>query len=523
MKRVVLLAVSLILPALAAAQVPPPPPPAPPAPPAMAVPVQVPAPAAVPDLPPMPRVVVAPTVLDRADFDDYVRSAIDAARRIDVDAVRAAAEQGARTVDMQAVREATEQAREAAEQARADAMRMREVMPEFRYDFHYDLQNRPVMAGMAMQDSENSSYSSGLSLLQNRQYDQAIIRFDRAIAQKGTHADGAWYWKAFAQYKSGKTEDAIASINALRKDFPQSRYLEDAKKLEADVRKPRPETIDDDDIKLLAIQGIQNSDPVKAAQLAENLLSATNSLAVKRRALYILALSDQPRAHELLLNYAKGTGNPDLQREAINYLATRRTKQPTTSNDLKQIYESTTDPAIKRTIIDAYRTTGDKPALISVVSTTGAPVEIRQQAVRNLTDLAVPQDLWALYQKEDNKDLRMSMTRAFSSMGAVDQLLQIAKSDKDPEVRRQAVRSLGNQKVEKTGTTLVDMYGTETDKDNKMAIISALANQNNDTALVAIARKETKDVELKRELVRRIAEMSRTSKVAADYLLEVIK
>ena len=117
----------------------------------------------------------------------------------------------------------------------------------------------------------------------------------------------------------------------------------------------------------------------------------------------------------------------------------------------------------------------------------------------------------------------MSMTRAFSSMGAVDQLLQIAKSDKDPEVRRQAVRSLGNQKVEKTGATLVDMYGTETDKDNKMAIISALGNQNNDTGLVTLARKETKDLELKREIVRRLAEMSRTSKVAADYLLEVIK
>jgi HEAT repeat protein len=293
--------------------------------------------------------------------------------------------------------------------------------------------------------------------------------------------------------------------------------------LEADVRKPRPEAIDDDEIKLLAIQGIQNSDPVKAAQLATTLLSGTNSLRVKKQALYILALSDQPSAHDELLKYAKGAGNPDLQREAINYLATRRTKQPTTSAELKQIYESTPDPAIKRTIIDAYRTTGDKPALITLASTSGAPIEIRQQAVRNLTDIAVPQDLWALYQKEENKDLRMSMTRAFSSMGAVDQLLQIAKSDKDPEVRRQAVRSLGNQKVEKTGATLVEMYGSETDKDNKMAIISALGNQNNDTGLVTLARKETKDLELKREIVRRLAEMSRTSKVAADYLLEVIK
>ena len=54
-------------------------------------------------------------------------------------------------------------------------------------------------------------------------------------------------------------------------------------------------------------------------------------------------------------------------------------------------------------------------------------------------------------------------------------------------------------------------------------MISALGNQNNAEGLVAIARKETKDLELKREIVRRLAEMAPTSKVAADYLMEVIK
>ncbi|MFI5179177.1 MAG: HEAT repeat domain-containing protein, partial [Vicinamibacterales bacterium] len=361
-----------------------------------------------------------------------------------------------------------------------------------------------------------------LSLLGQRQFDQAIVRFDRTISQKGAHADGALYWKAFAQYKLGKSEDALAAIAALRKDFPQSRYLNDAKVLEADVKKPPVGMIDDDDIKLLAIQGIQNSDPVRAAQLAEKLLASTNSLPVKRRALYILALSDQPSAHDLLLSYAKGSGNPDLQKEAINYLATRRGKQPTTAADLRQIYESTTDPTIKRAIIDAYRTTGDKTSLMTIAA-SGASIDLRQHAVSNLADLAAPQELWTLYQKEQDKDLRISMVRAFSSMGAVDQLLQIAKSDKEPAVRQQAVRSLGSQKVEKTGATLVDMYSSEQDKDAKLAIIAALGNQNNDTGLVAIARKETTNIELKREIVRRLAEMSSHSKVAADYLLEVIK
>jgi predicted Zn-dependent protease len=111
-------------------------------------------------------------------------------------------------------------------------------MPEW----HFDYQERavPMMAGMGPQDAESSSYNSGMSLIQQQQYDQAVVRFDRAIAQKGAHTDGAWYWKAFAQFKAGKNEDALASIAALRKDFPQSRYLNDAKVLEADVRKPPP-------------------------------------------------------------------------------------------------------------------------------------------------------------------------------------------------------------------------------------------------------------------------------------------
>ncbi|HUL74285.1 MAG TPA: HEAT repeat domain-containing protein [Vicinamibacterales bacterium] len=491
----------MLVPMLAAAQTPPPaPPPRPaeaPRPPAVA-PV---APLPVPPEP--PSVIVAPPVIDRLAIEDAVR----------------AAQVAAQSIDTQAIREAAERAREEADRAREQAQEWRFQMPELRMDL-MGWQDRGF--AFAGQDSESSTYSSGLSLLGQRQFDQAIVRFDRTISQKGTHADGALYWKAFAQYKLGKGQDALETIGTLRKDYPQSRYLNDAKVLEADVKKPAVGAIDDDDIKLLAIQGIMNSDPVRGAQLCETVLTGTNSLALKRRALYLLALSDQPRAHEVVLSYAKGSGNPDLQREAISYLATRRSKQPTTAADMRQIYESTTDLSIKRAIIDAYRTSGDKSSLITIVQ-SGAPTELRSRAVSNLTDLAAPQELWTLYQKEPDKDLRIAMVRAFSSMGAVDQLLQIAKTDKEPVVRQQAVRSLGSQKVDKTGSTLVEMYSTEQDKDAKMAIISALANQNNDTGLVAIARKETTNIELKREIVRRLAEMSSRSKVAADYLLEVIK
>jgi hypothetical protein len=54
--------------------------------------------------------------------------------------------------------------------------------------------------------------------------------------------------------------------------------------------------------------------------------------------------------------------------------------------------------------------------------------------VNGLSDIAAPAELWALYQKEENKELRAQMVSVFSSMGAVE-LTQIVKTEKEPTVR----------------------------------------------------------------------------------------
>ena len=53
-------------------------------------------------------------------------------------------------------------------------------------------------------------------------------------------------------------------------------------------------------------------------------------------------------------------------------------------------------------------------------------------------------------------------------------------------------------------------------------IITALGAQNNAEGLVAIARKES-SLPLKTEIVRQLSDMAPKSKVAADYLMEIIK
>jgi HEAT repeat protein len=115
------------------------------------------------------------------------------------------------------------------------------------------------------------------------------------------------------------------------------------------------------------------------------------------------------------------------------------------------------------------------------------------------------------------------MVSAFASMGALEQLTQVLKMEKDVEVRRRAIRSLGSVRSDKTRQMLVDLYAGEQDIDNRRAVISALGSQDNAEALVTIARKET-NLPLKTEIVRRLSEMAnRGNKIAAEYMLEILK
>jgi HEAT repeat protein len=553
----------LIVPLVAAAQAPPPPPVVPPASAVPAVPPLPPRPSGpavvTPPAPRAPRLIEPVIVdIDPLTIDDAVRASLDAVRlvdtntlvdqafeltqqidQVDVDGLKAQAKADAENAKAQAkelskssAEAAKAQAKAAAEVAKQsmdfDAIRrqadeMRDRMFELR-DFNFDLQDRGPDFRFSSNGPGNSAYDRGWNAIQRRQYDQAVTLFDQAISQKSPRADGALYWKAFAQWRLGRRPEAQAAIAELRRSYPQSRYLNDARVLEAEVGKSSGQAIsadaNDDEIKLLAISGIQNSDPDRAIPLLDGVLKAANTPQVKRRALFVLAQNDRPAAHQILMSYAKGGGNPDLQIDAIRYLGDR--KQQTTGTELQDIYNSTQDLDVRRAVLDAFVSSGNKAALVHVF-TTDSSADLRRIALGNLGhgSLMTPQELFQLYQKEDNQDLRMTMVRQLGSMDAITELQQIIKTEKVPAVRQQAIRNLGNMKTDRTGQMLTDLYASEQDRDTRKAIISALGNQNNADGLIAIARKETGD--LKVEIVRRIAEMAPKNKAAMDFLMEQVK
>ena len=475
MKRLLMIAAVLVFPASALAQVPPPPVPRP----APAPPVPVVAPVA-----PAPLISSLPPLLAGAD--------------------------------MVSAQDAMERARWAMEDSRLH-------LDSMRWDMS-GLHNFDMQEAFTLTTSSSSAYEAGLSLLSRRDYDKAILRFDQVISQKGTRADAATYHKAYALYRLGRSSDANAALSALKKDYPRSAYLKDASVLEAAVRQSagqplRPENADDDELKMLALNALVHSDPERALPLIEGVLNGANSLQLKRQAIFILAQNPQPRAREILMNLAKGGGNPDLQRHAIRYIATGG-KRGATSAELREIYDSTQDPDIKKAVLQAWGQSGDVVSLVSVAGGT-ADVDLRRTAVNEIGNAGAVQDLWTIYQKEQNRDLKMSILSRLGSLGAADRLTDVIRTEKDPEVRRRAIRSLGSMRAEKSAAALTDLYSREDDADNKKAIVSALASQNNGEALVAIARKET-NMTLKREIVQRLSNMTK-NKAAMDYMAEIIK
>jgi HEAT repeat protein len=368
------------------------------------------------------------------------------------------------------------------------------------------------------------AYDRGQRALDNRRWDEALDAFTQAASGSGTRADGALYWKAYVLAKLGRRDDALAAIAELRKSYPASRWLEDAKALELEAKqasgqKVSPEAENDEDLKLMALNGLVQSDPERAVPLLENLLKTSNSPKLKERALFVLAQSDSPRGKQLLLQVARGgAGNPDLQLRAISYIAAT-SKKTDNRQLLWDIYTGSNDIEVKRAILHGLLVSRDNEHLLQIAKTEKDP-NLRLDAISMLGASGGQVDLWQIYQGETSPDVKQQILHSMVASHNVDRLMEIAKTEKDAKLRRAAIHALGSTHDAKTGDALVSIYAAETDPAVKRSIVDGLREQRNAKALVDLARKES-DPAMKREIVSRLSNMK--SKEAADYLMELLK
>jgi hypothetical protein len=371
-------------------------------------------------------------------------------------------------------------------------------------------------------DRLSELYDNGREALDEEKYDQARERFSELAKANGPQTDAALYWEAYADQRLGQRQAALAAIADLKARFPQSRWQKDASALEIEVRQgtgqpSRPEAQGDQELKMLAIQGLMNSDPERAMPLLEKVLQGPASPKEKSKAMFVLAQSGSPQGREIIGRIARGQSNPELQKRAVEYLAIFGGAEA--RKTMAEIYSSTTDPSLKRAILRSYMIGGDKERLFAAAKSEKDP-ELRAEAIRQLGLVHAEPELAQLYQTENSPELRRELLQAFFLAGDANKLLEAAKNEKSPELRRAAVRNLGLVHSDQSDKALAEIYARETDRGIREEVLNAYFIQGNAAGLVAVAKTE-KDPGLKRTAVQKLSLMH--SKEASDYMMELLQ
>jgi hypothetical protein len=364
-------------------------------------------------------------------------------------------------------------------------------------------------------------YEQGTQALDEAAWDRAASAFTRLAEQKGPRADGALYWLAYTRSKQGRGPEALRALDELRRTYPRSRWVKEAEALELEVRQQagqpvRPESVADEDLKLMALNGLLHSAPDEAIPLLEKLLMGSQSPKLKERALFVLCQSTSPRAREIVLGIARGESQPQLRRTAIQSLGLFG--GPESRKALADIYGATTEASVKKAVLQAFMTAGEKDRVLEAARTEQDP-ELRRDAIHLLGAMGARDELWALYSSDAAVGIRRAALEALGVAGAHDRLLEVAKTEKDLDLRVDAIRALGMFGGPARSDVVLEIYRAATEPRAREAALQALFIQGNANALITIARTE-KDPALKKQAVSQLALLP--SDEAKAYLLELL-
>ncbi len=435
-----------------------------------------------------------------------------------------------------------------------------------------------AVALAALQSPEaNQAYERGRQALDRGSWQEAIEAFE-LVAKDEALADAGLYWQAHAYSKIPDAKRALELVAALESRFPKSVWRDDAQAIAAQIRggSARATSSDDEDLKLMALNGLMQGDEEAAIPILEELLASEKSARLKERALFVLAQSESEKAHAILANVARGERDPELQRQAIRYLGVHGSDKGLAL--LAELYRGLSSAEARATVLESFMIAGDEERLLDLAKNEPDP-ELRGRAIQLLGTMDASAELWELYQRETSEDAKEKMLQAFMIAGDEEHLLAVARDrSQSEELRRSAIQLLGaegaeealwqlfqeessletkkqilhglfvagdHERIAQVATdkaqpdeirraaihnlgvsgdeavpALLGLYRSETDREMKEQVLEGLFINDAVKELIEIARAES-DPELKRRAVEKISLIG--SKEAKDFLMEILK
>lgn len=367
----------------------------------------------------------------------------------------------------------------------------------------------PAAARLSDEQAEEH-YRQGQDALAEGRYTEAADQFRALSTEASTQVDRAMYWQAYAETKAGRKQAATSTLDRLTKTYPESPWIDDAQALRLELGGKGSERAieramdeSDEDLKLYALDALQQADPERAVTLLDEFLRGNHSLRLKQHALFVLAQTESPRAGKILTAIARDPKNPDLQREAIMALGV--SDEPAAIAALGDIYRGTSSVETKRQILNAM-VASDAATLTADLAIAEKDLSLRREAIMALGAMEASAELERVA-KALGPSARPEIFQAYGIADDAGPLLRVLRESNDSEELQAAIQGLAiADSDEATAKALLDLYKRTPDRSVKISVLNAFMIEDDAKTLIEVFRGE-KDPDLKRQALQYLSMM----------------
>jgi HEAT repeat protein len=404
-------------------------------------------------------------------------------------------------------------------------------------------------------DPADSVYRSARELLNRRDYRTAAQLFGQIPERfpRSGYAPDAFYWQAFALYRVGGDRELRLARDALRRQrnrFPKTATQGDAATLDRRIQgelarrgdsdaaaqiareaqaagdapvppappappnPPAPPSPpgpprergsrceqDDDDMKVAALNALQQMDEARARPILRRLLARRDagSVCLRRKAVFLVAQQNQPGTEDVLLESVRSDPDPEVRRQAVFWLSQVGTDRAVGALD--SILRFSQDPEIQEKAMFAlsqHESSRAQQALRAYAERNEIPEDLRERAIFWLGQKQSTENaafLRSLYGGLKNQELKKKVLFSLSQMGGEENgrwLLSVARDTAQGiEMRKQALFWAGQGGV--SIDELTRLYGNVSDKEMREQLIFVYSQRDEAAALdklIEIAKRD---------------------------------